>query len=67
MLKGKTAIVTGASGRGMGRNIALTLAREGANVVVNYLTSSNSAAAISEHIENQGGQSLANKADLTQL
>jgi 3-oxoacyl-[acyl-carrier protein] reductase len=66
MLKGKTAIVTGASGRGMGRSIALTLAREGANVVVNYLTNSDSAAAVSEHIEMQGGQSLAYKADITQ-
>jgi NAD(P)-dependent dehydrogenase (short-subunit alcohol dehydrogenase family) len=66
MLKGKTAIVTGASGRGMGRSIALTLAREGANVVVNYLTSSDSAATISEHIETQGGQSLAFEADITQ-
>ena len=42
--KGKTAIVTGAAGNGMGRSIALNLAREGANVVVNYLTSSDSAA-----------------------
>jgi NAD(P)-dependent dehydrogenase (short-subunit alcohol dehydrogenase family) len=66
MLKRKTAIVTGASGRGMGRSIALTLAREGANVVVNYLISSDSAAAISEHMEKQGGQSLAYKADVTQ-
>ncbi|MEV4124500.1 SDR family oxidoreductase [Nocardia sp. NPDC049707] len=35
-LTGKTAIITG-SGRGIGRSIALTLAREGANVVVNDL------------------------------
>ena len=33
-LKGKTAIVTG-SARGIGEGIALVLAREGANVVVN--------------------------------
>ena len=66
MLKGKTAIVTGASGRGMGRSIALTLARERANVVANYLTSSDSAANISEYIEKQGGQSLTYKADVTQ-
>jgi NAD(P)-dependent dehydrogenase (short-subunit alcohol dehydrogenase family) len=67
MLKGKTAIVTGASGRVMGRSIALTLAREGANVVVNYLTNLDSAAAIAEHIEKRGGQSLVYQADVTQL
>ena len=64
--KGKTAIVTGAAGNGMGRSIALTLAREGANVVVNYLTSSDSAAAIVAHIEKQGGRALACQADVTQ-
>ena len=35
-LSGKTALVTGAS-RGLGRAIALRLAREGAAVMVNYL------------------------------
>ncbi|GLO65960.1 MULTISPECIES: 3-oxoacyl-[acyl-carrier-protein] reductase [Oceanobacillus] len=35
MLQGKNAIVTGAS-RGIGRSIALELAKQGANVVVNY-------------------------------
>ena len=33
-LKGKNAVVTG-SGRGIGREIALAMAAEGANVVVN--------------------------------
>ena len=33
-LKGKTAIITG-SGRGIGAGIALVLAREGANIVIN--------------------------------
>ena len=37
-LKGKTAVVTGAS-RGIGRAIALNLAKLGANVVVNYRNS----------------------------
>lgn len=66
MCKGKTAIVTGAAGNGMGRSIALTLAREGADVVVNYLTSSDSAAAIVAHIEKLGCQAFAFQADVTQ-
>jgi len=65
-LKGRTAIVTGAAGMGMGRSIALTLAREGANVVVNYLTSAESAAAIVSSIEGQGGRALACQADIIQ-
>ncbi len=32
-LKGKTAIITGA-GRGIGRDISISLAREGCNIVV---------------------------------
>lgn len=38
MLKGKVAMVTGSCGEGMGRSIALSLAREGANIVLNYGT-----------------------------
>jgi NAD(P)-dependent dehydrogenase (short-subunit alcohol dehydrogenase family) len=61
----RVAIVTGAAGRGMGRSIALTLAREGACVVVNYRTSAESAAAIVRHVEARGGQALAVQADIT--
>jgi len=66
MCKDRVAIVTGAAGSGMGRSIALTLARQGAAVVVNYHTSQDSANAIVGHIENQGGSALACQADVTQ-
>ena len=62
----RAAVVTGAAGSGMGRSIALTLAREGASVVVNYLTSASSAADIVQHIERRGGRALALQADVTQ-
>jgi len=62
----KVAIVTGGAGKGMGRSIALTLAREGANVVVNYRASAERAVAIVKHIENQGGNAVAAQADVTQ-
>ncbi len=65
MCKNKVAIVTGAAGNGMGRSIALTLAREGAQVIVNYLTSAESAAAIVSHIQNRSGSAIAVKADVT--
>ena len=37
MLKGKNVIVTGAT-RGIGKEIALTLAQNGANIAINYRT-----------------------------
>jgi len=65
--KDRVAIVTGAAGNGMGRSIALTLAREGARVVVNTLTSLDSAGEIVRHIESQGGEAIICQADITQL
>jgi NAD(P)-dependent dehydrogenase (short-subunit alcohol dehydrogenase family) len=61
---GKVALVTGAAGNGLGRSIALTLAREGAQVVINYRTSEASAHAVVEYIEMHGGQALAVSADV---
>ncbi len=49
----------------MGRSIALNLAREGAAVVVNYLTSFEIAAAIVAYIEKRGGHAFASQADVT--
>jgi len=55
-LDGKTAIVSG-SGRGIGRSIALTLAREGANVVVNDLDTAPAQAVVDE-ITAAGGSAV---------
>jgi len=64
--KNKVAIVTGAAGNGIGRSIALTLAREGAKVAVNYRTSKEQAQAVVSYIENHSGDALAIKADVFQ-
>lgn len=57
MLKGKVAIVTGAS-RGIGRQIALTFASYGANVVVNYNGSLEKAKEVAKEIEEMGREAL---------
>lgn len=62
--EGRVAVVTGAAGAGMGRSIALTLAREGAAVLVNYRTSEAQARAIVDHIEGRGGSAAAVQADV---
>lgn len=54
MLTGKVALVTGA-GRGIGRQIALTLAKNGAAVIVNYNGSKESAEAVAAEITAAGG------------
>jgi 3-oxoacyl-[acyl-carrier protein] reductase len=62
---GRVAIVTGA-GRGMGRVIALTLAREGARLVVNDVRAE-PAAIVAAEIVAAGGQALAYPADVSRL
>lgn len=63
-LDGKTALVTG-GGRGIGRGIALELAREGADVVVNYRKDDHAAAATVADIQALGRRALALQADVS--
>jgi NAD(P)-dependent dehydrogenase (short-subunit alcohol dehydrogenase family) len=62
-LAGKVALVTGGA-RGVGREIALTLAAEGAAVAVNYASSGDDAKAVVAAIEANGGKAIACGADV---
>lgn len=64
MLEGKAALVTGA-GRGIGRAIALTLARYGADVAVNYSGSREQAEKTVEEIREMGRNAVAIQADVS--
>ena len=61
---GKSAIVTGAS-RGIGREIALQLGREGAKVAVNYSGSQAKAEEVVQLIQEAGGEAFAIQADVS--
>lgn len=64
ILTGKTALVTGGS-RGIGKAIALELASQGANIVVNYTRNAEMAADVVREIENMGAKALAVQADVS--
>ena len=63
MLQGKSSLITG-GGTGMGRSIALALAREGANVAIVYSRSQQDALKTGSEIESLGVRCLVCKADV---
>jgi len=65
-LIGKTALVTGGS-RGIGRSIALALANQGANVIINYTSNEESAAKVVEEIKSFNVKALAVKANVSKV
>ena len=62
LLEGKTAIITGAS-RGIGKGIAQTFAEHGANVAFTYSSSSESAMALQDELNNLGIKAKAYQSD----
>lgn len=64
MLQGKCAVITGAS-RGIGREIALKYAKEGANIVLNYRNSEIEALQLKEELDKLGSNTLIIKANVS--
>ncbi|SHK22069.1 3-oxoacyl-[acyl-carrier-protein] reductase [Anaerocolumna jejuensis DSM 15929] len=65
MLEGKTALVTGGS-RGIGRAIAIALAKNGATVIINYCGSFEAANETAEIIKKDGGNAFLLQADVAE-
>lgn len=65
-LEGKNCLVTGGS-RGIGKSIALTLAKFGANVAITYARSADAAAEVVKEIENTGVKGMSYQADATEF
>ena len=63
-LKGKKALVTGSS-RGIGKEIAIALAKAGADVLINYRSSENEAGKIAKGLESTGANTWMYQADVS--
>ena len=64
MLNGKVAVITGAS-RGIGKAIAVSMAKEGATVVINYNGSKERAEEVKKEIEANGGKAGVYQCDVS--
>ena len=63
LLKGQTVLVTGANA-GIGRAIAISLGKAGANVVVNYVTKPEDAETVAEEIRRGGQRAMTARGDV---
>lgn len=65
-LAGKVALVTGAS-RGIGRAVAISLAKSGAKIAVNYAGNQAAAEEVKQIIEANGGEAILVQADVSNM
>jgi len=63
-LKGQSALVTGANS-GIGRAVAIEMAREGASVMINYVTNEDATMEMLSEIKSFGGTATAFRADVS--
>ena len=66
LLEGKTAIITGAS-RGIGKGIALTFSKQGANIAFTYLSSEEKAKGLEEELSAFGIKAKGFKSDASKF
>jgi len=64
LLRGQKALVTGASS-GIGKSVAIYLAQEGADVVINFIGDKQAAHEVMETIRSNGGKAISIQADVS--
>ncbi len=63
-LNGQIALVTGADS-GIGKGVAIAIAKAGAKVLINYMHNANAANEVVAEINTVGGEAFAYKADVS--